>query len=197
MKNRAVFLDRDGTLNKDAGYLNSFNQVEIFPDSFKAVRRINKAGLLAVIVTNQSGIGRGLIQEKTLKTIHRKLEASFAQQEAYFAGIYYCPHYHSSNDPKYKKICSCRKPNPEMALKAAADLNIDVSTSYMVGDKVEDILFGRNINAKPILVMTGFGPKTLPKLKEKGITPAFIAPNLLEAVNWILHSEKSLCSPED
>ncbi|NIM58276.1 MAG: HAD-IIIA family hydrolase [Candidatus Aminicenantes bacterium] len=190
MKKRAVFLDRDGTINKDVGYPSSFSMIEIFPYSFEAIKKINDAGLLAVIVSNQSGVGRGLIVEKNLLDIHHKLQASFAKHGAHFDGVYYCPHYRLSSIPRYRKNCGCRKPNPGMGLQAAEDLNIDMNNSYMVGDKVEDILFGRNIQAKPILLLTGFGQEALPKLKKKRVVPAYVAANLLEAVNWILKQEK-------
>jgi len=192
MKKRAVFLDRDGTINKDVGFPDSFDLIEIYPYSYEAVKKINEAGLLAVIVTNQSGIGRGLIREKNLHLIHQKLRDAFAEHNIHFDGIYYCPHYISSSDPRYNKDCLCRKPKPGMALQAAQDLNIDIKRSYMVGDKVEDILFGRNIQAKPILLLTGFGQEALPKLKKKRIVPAYVAPNLLDAVNWILKREKKM-----
>lgn len=190
MKKRAVFLDRDGTINKDVGYPAAFSSIEIFPYSFEAVRKINEARLLAVIVTNQSGVGRGLIVEENLKDLHNKLQLSFSKHNAHFDRIYYCPHYLFSPKPQYKKDCLCRKPNPGMGLQAAEELNIDVKNSYMVGDKVEDIIFGLNIKAKPILCLTGFGQESLPKLKEKGIEPAYIAQTLLDAVSWILQREK-------
>lgn len=190
MKKRAVFLDRDGTINKDVGYPNSFQSIEIFPYSFEAVRKINEAGLLAVIVTNQSGVGRELIVETSLMDIHKKLKDVFAKNNAFFDGIYYCPHYLLSSNPEYRKDCTCRKPFPGMALKAATDLNIDVKKSYVVGDKEEDMLFGLNIKAQPVLVLTGFGPESKKRLKEKGIKPAYVASNLLDAVNWILQKEK-------
>jgi D-glycero-D-manno-heptose 1,7-bisphosphate phosphatase len=190
MKRKAVFLDRDGTINKDVGYPNSYTAIEIFPYSFEAVRKLNQAGLLAVIITNQSGVGRGLIIEENLEEIHQKMREAFSQQGAHFDGIYYCPHYLFSTAPEYRKNCQCRKPLPGMALKAAEELRIDLKNSYMVGDKVEDVLFGVNIGAKPILCLTGFGQEALPKLKEKGIKPAFVAKTLLEAVHWILKEEK-------
>lgn len=190
MKNRAVFLDRDGTINKDVGYPNSFSLIEIFSYSYEAVRKINEADFLAVIVTNQSGIGRGYIEERNLHDIHQKMIRAFEQQGAHFDGIYYCPHYEDSDQPEYRRDCSCRKPNSGMASQAAKDLNIDTSQSYMVGDKVEDILFGKNIKAVPILVLTGFGQKSLPKLKENRVEPAYVAHDLLDAVGWILEREK-------
>jgi len=191
MKKKAVFFDRDGTINKDVGYPNSFHQIEIFPYSFEAVRKINESGLLAVIVTNQSGVGRGLITEDNLHDIHQKMEAAFAEHDAHFDGIYYCPHYLLSANPMYKKDCSCRKPFSGMAFQAAKDLNIDLTKSYMVGDKVEDVQFGLNIKARSILLLTGFGRKSLVKLKAKEVRPAHVAKNLLTAVRWIHKCESA------
>ena len=192
MKNIAVFLDRDGNINKDVGYPNSYEQIEIYPYSFDAVKKINTAGFLAVIITNQSGIGRGLIEEKKLHEIHQKMQVEFAEHNARIDGIYYCPHHTESIVPKYRKSCTCRKPAPGMALKAAADLNIETSQSYMIGDKVADIQFGINIEATPILVLTGYGEKSLRQIKDQKIEPgpAFIATTLIEAVEWILSREK-------
>jgi D-glycero-D-manno-heptose 1,7-bisphosphate phosphatase len=189
MKKRAVFLDRDGTINKDVGYPNSYSMIDIFPSSFEAVKKINEAGFLAVVVTNQSGIGRGFIEEKNLHDLHQKMARAFGRHGARFDGIYYCPHYEDSDHPEYRGECTCRKPNPGMAKKAAQDLDVDLSLSYMIGDKVEDILFGKNIHSSPILVLTGFGTKSLPQLREKGIEPAYVANTLLEAVEWILKRE--------
>lgn len=194
MKRRAVFLDRDGTINEDVGYPSQYSQIKIYPYSFEAIKKINRAELLAVIITNQSGIGRGLLTEKNLIDIHKKMKVVFSKHNSYFDGIYYCPHYISSSNPAYRKACSCRKPNPKMALQAASDLNIDLKNSYMVGDKVEDVLFGLNIKATPILVLTGFGQKSLIALKEKNIQPAHVARTLLEAVDWILKREKASIS---
>jgi D-glycero-D-manno-heptose 1,7-bisphosphate phosphatase len=190
MKKRAVFLDRDGTLNKDVGYPNSFEAIEIYPYSYEAVRRINNAGFLAVVVTNQSGIGRGLIEERKLGDIHRRMSDLFVQNNARLDRFYYCPHYINSVDLKYRKDCACRKPNPGMALKAAEDLNIALKGSYMVGDKMEDIEFGLNFDATPVLLLTGHGQKALRKLSEKGVKPGFVAKDLLEAIDWILAKER-------
>ena len=189
MKKKAVFLDRDGNINKDVGYPNSFDLIEIYPYSYEAVRKINQAGLLAVIITNQSGIGRGFIEEKNLREIHRKMSLAFAHQNAFIDGVYYCPHFVTSKIPEYNQICNCRKPDIGMAEMAVRDLQIDISQSYMIGDKVEDILFGLNIKANPILVLTGYGKKSLKKLREQGVQAAYIAQNLLDAVNWILERE--------
>jgi D-glycero-D-manno-heptose 1,7-bisphosphate phosphatase len=186
MKRRAIFLDRDGTINVDVGYPASYSQIKIYSYSFSALKKINDSGFLAVVITNQSGIGRGYFTEADLDDIHEEMKAAFAAQSARLDAIYYCPHYELSERPHYRKNCTCRKPEPGLALQAAVDFDIDLKNSYMIGDKVEDILFGLNIGASPVLVLTGFGEESRAKLEAKGIRPAFIAPNLLAAVNWIL-----------
>lgn len=190
MKRRAVFLDRDGTINRDVGFPNDYSMIEVYPYSFEAARKIRQAGFLAVIITNQSGVGRGLIEESNLDDIHRRMQAAFQAEGARFDSIYYCPHFLQSADPKYRKDCNCRKPNPGLGAQAAEDLNIDLGRSYMVGDKVEDIQFGFNIHARPILVLTGYGQASLEKLRGMGTSPAHVASDLLDAVNWILEQEE-------
>lgn len=190
MKKRAVFLDRDGTINKDVGYPDSFERIKIYPYSYEAVRKINKAGFLAVVITNQSGVGRGLIKEEALNEIHKRMKESFQKNSARIDQVYYCPHYSDSSIPEYRKECLCRKPHPGMALKAAEKLNINLPESYIIGDKVEDILLGVNIKATPVLVLTGFGEQSKTRLEEMRIKPGFIAKNLLDAVNWILKKKE-------
>jgi len=191
MKNRAVFLDRDGNLNKDVGYPHSYQQIEIYPFSYTAVRKINQAGFLAIVITNQSGIGRGLIQESGLNKIHTRMTEAFAKKGGRIDAIYFCPHYEKSNDPKYKKTCSCRKPNPGMGLLAAEEFDIDLKKSYMVGDKVEDVLFGLELKSTSILVLTGFGKNSLVELRKRGLEPGYVASDVLDAVNWIRKREKT------
>jgi len=189
MKRKAVFLDRDGTLNADAAYASRYEQIAVYPESYKAVRSLNQGGLLAVVVTNQSAVGRGLLSEGDLKEIHARLAAAFAVQGARLDAIYFCPHYPQSSDPRYAKECNCRKPKTGLALRAAADLGIDLESSYVIGDKTEDILFGVNIGALPVLVLTGSGRESLERLREIGLQPAHVATNVLRAADWILHME--------
>jgi len=186
MKKRAIFLDRDGTINEDVGYPDNSGQIKIYPSSFEALAKINASGFLAVIITNQSGIGRGYLTEADLEEIHQKMKADFAGRGVYVDGIYFCPHYELSANPRYRKDCACRKPKPGLARRAAKDLGIDLAGSYFIGDKVEDVLFGLNIGARPVLVLTGFGVESEKKLEEMNIRPAHIAPDLLAAVDWIL-----------
>jgi len=184
-KKRAVFLDRDGTINKDVGYPNSFSQIQIYPYSFEAVRLIDHMGLMSIVITNQSGIGRGLIQENQLEDIHKKMCSCFESHQARLNRIYYCPHYIFSSDPIYRVDCSCRKPRPGLAYQACLDLNLDLKNSYVVGDKVSDILLGLNIGAKTILVLTGYGRASSEQLKRMGLSPDSIEHTLLDAVRWI------------
>jgi len=190
MKKKAVFLDRDGTLNADAAYASRYEQIVVYPESFEAVKKLNRAGLLAVVVTNQSAVGRGLLTEDGLNDIHDRLNASFAGRGARLDAIYYCPHYPLSADPRYGRECDCRKPNPGLALRAAAELGIELSQSYMIGDKAEDIIFGMNIRAVPVLVLTGSGRESLTKLREQGLEPAYVAETILDAADWVLDRER-------
>jgi D-glycero-D-manno-heptose 1,7-bisphosphate phosphatase len=191
MKKRAVFLDRDGTINVDVGYPRDFGQVPIYPGSFEAIRKIAEAGFLAVVVTNQSGIGRGFFGEEEIEALHGRMKEALAARGAPVAAIYFCPHYEESADPRYREACACRKPAPGMAERAARELDVDPAASYMIGDKVEDILFGLGIGAVPILVRTGYGEGSAIQLRARGIDPAYIASGLPDAVDWILRRERA------
>ncbi len=186
MMNRAVFLDRDGTLNEDVGYPGCYGEISLFPYSIESVRNFNRAGLLTVVVTNQSGVGRGYFSEESLTEIHRRMAEDFAARGARIDAIYYCPHFDLSADPRYRLHCDCRKPNPGMGLRAARELGIDLERSYMVGDKVEDIEFGRNIGARTVLVLTGYGRESEQRLRTDGRLPDRVFPTLREASDWIL-----------
>jgi D-glycero-D-manno-heptose 1,7-bisphosphate phosphatase len=190
MKKRAVFLDRDGTLNEDAGYPGNFGLITIYPASFEAVRRLNAAGLLAIVISNQSGVGRGLFGEAEVKTIHGKMAEAFAAQGARLDAFYYCPHFEGSADPRYAGDCDCRKPKPGLALRAAADFGIDLGRSYMVGDKPDDVAFGRTIGATPVLVLTGRGRDSRRRRRGRNPGPAHVAADVLAAVRWIVRREK-------
>jgi len=192
MNRPAVFLDRDGTIVDDAGYPSRFDQLVIFPRSFEAVRLLNKAGFPVVVVTNQSGVGRGFFTEAELADIHGRLAGAFAAEGARLDAVYSCPHYASSPDPRYRIECDCRKPLPGLGLRAAADLSLNLARSYMIGDKADDVLFGRAIGATPILVLTGYGREARKKLGKGTDRPPAVAADLREAVDWILAREKSV-----
>jgi D-glycero-D-manno-heptose 1,7-bisphosphate phosphatase len=189
MTKKAVFLDRDGTLNKEVGFPSRPSQVSIFSGSYEAVKKINGAGLLAIVLTNQSGVGRGLLAEEDVSSIHESMKSRFAEHGARLDAFYYCPHYALSEDSRYRRECDCRKPNPGLALRAAAEWGIDLEASYFIGDKVEDIELGFRIHAAPILVLTGYGRESLGKLRARGLEPALVAEDVLAAADWILEQE--------
>jgi D-glycero-D-manno-heptose 1,7-bisphosphate phosphatase len=182
-------LDRDGTLNEDCGYPAEFGRIKIYPFSYRAVRKINRAGFLSVVATNQSGVGRGFFSEQALEIIHREMMKSFLAHGARLDKIYYCPHFRTSALPAYDVDCACRKPQPGLALKASAELNIDLPGSYVIGDKPDDVLFGYNIKATPVLVLTGQGQQALNRLGGSNNQPAYVAENVLRAVDWICVQE--------
>jgi D-glycero-D-manno-heptose 1,7-bisphosphate phosphatase len=190
MKKRAVFLDRDGTLNEDAGYPGNFENITIFPGSIEAVRRLNEAGFLAIVVSNQSGVGRGLFGEAEVRDIHAQMAAAFDSLGARLDAFYFCPHFDGSADPRYAAACECRKPKPGLAWRAAADFGIDLARSYMVGDKPDDIAFARNIGAESVLVLTGQGRAARRRLPALGLKPGHVAPDILAAARWIIRREK-------
>lgn len=190
MSRPAVFLDRDGTLNEDSGYPARREDVRIYPFAFDAVRRLNEAGYLAVVVTNQSGVGRGLFTAGAVEAIHAALAADFAARGARLDAFYVCPHAPREADPARGVVCDCRKPKPALGLRAARELDIDLRASFMVGDKAEDIDFGRAVGATPILVLTGRGRESRDRLAGRGIVPAAVVEDLAGAADWILRRER-------
>ena len=157
-KQKAIFLDRDGTINKYVGFLRKEEEFELLPGVADAIKKINKFGYLAVVVTNQPVIARGEVTFEGLETIHNKMETLLGKEGAYLDAIYFCPHHpHSGYEGEVKELkidCDCRKPKPGMLLKAAADLNIDLSQSYMVGDSENDIKAGKAAGCKTVLLNT-------------------------------------------
>lgn len=157
-KQKAIFLDRDGTINKYVGFLRKEEEFELIDGVAEAVKKINKSGYLAIVVTNQPVIARGEVTLEGLETIHNKMETLLGKEGAYIDGIYFCPHHpHSGYEGEVKELkidCECRKPKPGMLLKAAEDLNIDLSQSYMVGDSENDIKAGKAAGCKTVLLNT-------------------------------------------
>ena len=187
---RAVFLDRDGTLSRDVGYPADWSQVHIYPFAFEAVRRLRQAGLAPVVITDQSGVGRGFFSEEDLRILHREFSAVFESERAPIDGIYYCPHYSPGAGEEGRGDCACAKPKPGLGLRAAADLGLELPGSYMVGDKPCDIVFGLAIGAVPVLVLTGYGRRSLADLRRGGIRPGHVADDLAAAADWIVSREK-------
>ena len=162
---RAIFLDRDGTINKNVGHLTRPEQMELIDGAAEAIRMINKSGFLAIVVTNQPVIARGDVTWEELLTIHDKMKAELGKQGAFVDAIYLCPHHPKSGvegeRPEYKRVCDCRKPKPGLLLRAAADYNIDLSQSYMIGDFVWDVQAGQAAGVKRALMIETNKPDAL------------------------------------
>ncbi len=191
MSHKALFLDRDGTINVETGYPRDFSQIAIYPGSFEAIREARRAGFKVFIVTNQSGVGRGYLDEAALEKLHACLADALASGDAPVDAIYYCPHHEQAGLGRFRTACECRKPAPGMALRAAREHDLDLRASYMVGDKVEDIKFGLAAGATPILVRTGYGRDSEARLPGLDVRPAFVADGIREAVAWILERERA------
>lgn len=183
----AVFMDRDGTICEEVGYLDSVERFRLIRRSGAAIRLLNHWGFKAVVVTNQSGVARGLFSEVCLQELHAELSRQLRAEGAFLDGIYYCPHHPTEGQEPYRKICDCRKPAAGLLKKAAEDLELDLTRSYAVGDRFADLECGHRAGAKGVLVLTGYGKEELASEKEKWETPpSFIAGDLYEAVRWII-----------
>ena len=155
-KQKAIFLDRDGTINKYVGFLRNIDDFELIDGVAEAIRKINESGYLAIVVTNQPVIARGEVSFNELEEIHNKMETLLGKEGAYLDAIYYCPHHphkgYEGERPELKIDCDCRKPKPGMLLKAAEDFNIDLSQSWMIGDGQNDVVAGINAGCKTVLI---------------------------------------------
>lgn len=185
MPQPAVFLDRDGTLNEDAGYLERIERLRLFPWSLEAVRLLRQAGYAVVVVTNQTGVGRGMLRAEfvgeTLDFLQTRLGAIGQRLD----GHYCCPHDPHAPLEAYRRACDCRKPRPGMVLQAARDLDLDLSRSVAVGDKWSDVALARNTGMRGLLVRTGYGA-TQEATPRAGLAADAVLPDLMGAVVWIL-----------
>jgi D-glycero-D-manno-heptose 1,7-bisphosphate phosphatase len=190
MGNRAVFFDRDGTLNEEVGYVNHLERFVLLPRAGKAIRLLNEHGIKAVVITNQSGVARGYFPESLIHQVHRKMQNLLGEGGAHLDGIYYCPHHPDAGVPPYRMKCRCRKPATGLVEEAVKDLDIDCSRSFVVGDRGVDIEFAHRVGAKGILVLTGYGKGEWEYLRDQWkVKPDYVASDLYEAVQWILQRE--------
>ena len=155
-KQKAIFLDRDGTINKYVGFLRNIDAFELLDGVAEAIKKINESGYLTIVVTNQPVIARGEVSFEELEEIHNKMETLLGKAGAYIDGLYYCPHHphkgYKGERPELKIECECRKPKPGMLIKAAEDFNIDLEKSWMIGDGENDVLAGKNAGCKTVLI---------------------------------------------
>ena len=187
MPRRAVFLDRDGTLVEEAGYLDRLERLVFFPYSVDAVRLLNRADLAVVIVTNQAGIARGIFKETFVAEAHRHITDRLAAGRARIDAFYYCPHHPDAAIEAYRPSCDCRKPQPGLLKRAAADLGLALDQSFVVGDRWHDLEAGQRVGARGVLVRTGYG-KTEEATPHPRVAPSAIVNNVIEAVSWILRA---------
>jgi len=176
--NKAVFLDRDGTVNEEVHYLSDSKDLKLLPRVAEAIKMFNDAEYKVIIITNQSAIAKGFLTIEKLNEIHEKLLTLLNKKGAKIDAIYYCPHHPNEG-------CMCRKPKPGLLLKASKEHNIDLNRSYMVGDKLTDIEAGKRAGCKTILVKTGYGKEEIIKINTDNC-PDFITDNLYEAAKIII-----------
>lgn len=190
---RAVFLDRDGTINEEVGYLRDLEDLRLIPGAGEAIRLLNEAELKVVLVTNQSGVARGYFPESLVHDAHERLEQMLREQGARIDAVYYCPHHPTAGTSGFTIKCDCRKPGTGLIDRAARDLDIDVKRSYVVGDKWSDVELGQRAGAHSILVQSGFAPDDPGNRRPAHISdPDFIAHTILEAAEWILEDVQKL-----
>jgi D-glycero-D-manno-heptose 1,7-bisphosphate phosphatase len=181
----AVFLDRDGTLCREVGYLRDPRDFAWIPGARRAVASLNRAGFAAVVITNQSGIARGFLDEDTLGRIHERMTSSLAESGAQLDGIYWCPHHPQVGEAPWRQECRCRKPAPGLLERAAAELDLDLEASWIVGDSSRDLEAGAALGLPGLLVATGKGVDQAAQLAREGRAVETVA-DVSEAVDRIL-----------
>lgn len=198
MKRRAVFMDRDGTISEEVGYINHPSRFRLFPYAAAAIKQLNENGWLAIVITNQAGVARGYFTEQMIETVHADMTKQVDEAGGRIDAIYYCAHHPSVGEPPYRFDCDCRKPKPGLIRRAAEDFSIDAARSWMIGDRYSDVELARNAGVKSMLVMSGYGrgewENQRPNWTEQ---PDLVADNLLEAVRAIIHEDAAEGSSND
>ena len=183
MKRRAVFIDRDGTISEEVGYINHPSRFRVFPYAASAIKLLNDNGWLAVVITNQAGVARGYFSEAMIQTVHENFQHELLNQGTRVDGIYYCAHHPTVGEPPYRQDCDCRKPKPGLINRAAKDLDIALEQSWMVGDRYSDIELAHNSGVSSALVLSGYGRGEWENQRtEWKYQPDLIAEDLFEAV---------------
>lgn len=183
---RAVFLDRDGTIIEDTGYPHERDKIKFLPRVSEAIRLLNQNGFKVIITTNQSGVARGYFTKETVQEINRYIQESLARQGATIDKMYYCPHHVEGTIEEYRKECYCRKPNPGMIEEAIGEFDIDSRNSFVIGDKISDIEAGRRAGCKAILLVS---EDSLNEEAEAASAPDLhIVTDLYQAAEWVIKS---------
>jgi len=189
MKRRALLLDRDGTICEDVGYIGAVEDLRLLPGSAEAIVSAAAAGFQCVLITNQAGIARGVLDEARLDEVHDRLRELLAAEGARLDGIYYCPHHPEGEISRYRRRCDCRKPGAGMLKRARDEMGIDLESSYVVGDHLRDIGAGHTVGATTILVLTGHGQDQLDGPAPQGPRADHVTKDLHAAVGWIVDRE--------
>jgi D-glycero-D-manno-heptose 1,7-bisphosphate phosphatase len=180
--NKAVFLDRDGTINVERGYLLHPAGIELNPTAGEAMHILNELNILTIVITNQAAIDKKLLSIEQFGKINDKLWGDLSNAGAHYDALYYCPH-----SPEITPACHCRKPKPGLILQAAKDFNINLTSSFMIGDKLTDVEAGHSTGCKTVLLLSGHGENAYKNLESyEGTLPDFVCQNLGEAVKWLL-----------
>ena len=193
MKRRAVFIDRDGTISEEVGYINHVSRFRLFPYAAPAIKHLNENGWLAIVITNQAGVARGYFSEVTIEAVHAAMTKELESSSARLDAVYYCAHHPSVGEPPYRLDCDCRKPKPGLIARAAKDFDIDLEHSWMVGDRYSDVELARNAGVKSLLVLSGYGRGEWEHQRASWAEqPDLIAEDLLEAVEVILGQDTKI-----
>lgn len=190
MKRPAVFIDRDGTISEEVGYINHPSRFRVFPYAASAIKLLNDQGWLAIIITNQAGVARGYFSESMIETVHDNLRQELGDKGARVDAIYYCAHHPTVGEPPYRQECDCRKPKPGLITRAAKDLDVALEQSWMIGDRYGDVVLARNAGVRSAFVLSGYGRGEWENQRSVWKhQPDLVAENLLEAVEAIIRSE--------
>ncbi len=188
--NWAVFLDRDGTVTEEVGYVNHLSRLNLIPGAAEGIRLLNDVGVPVILATNQAGVARGYFDEHLVKAALEKLGSMLGALGARLDAVYYCPHHPAAGEPPYRADCDCRKPKPGMLLRGAKEFGLDLSRSYVIGDKISDVYFAKAGGAKGILVTTGYGLGELAHQRAGWrCEPHAIVPDVYAASRWIFEKE--------
>ncbi len=184
---RAVFMDRDGTIIHEVSYLRRIEDLKLLPGAASAISALNAADFRVIVVTNQSGIARGLFDIPFIEMVHAEINRRLLETGAKIDAWYYCPHHPDEGRPPYRRKCSCRKPGTGLIEKACHDMRIDLSRSFMVGDSLRDIETGWRASMPSVLVLTGYGKRTLAAINSRDKKRlSYVAKDILDASRWIL-----------
>lgn len=191
MSRPAVFIDRDGTINEQMGYINHPSRFVLLPGAAEAVKILNDNGFACFVVSNQSGVARGYFPIELVYEVHDHMQELLAAKGARLDGIFFCPHHPQGTVPEYAISCRCRKPRTGLIEQARGELAIDMHSSYVIGDRCQDLEMARRAGLEGVLVLTGYGRGEREYiLPRERVRPAYIAEDLLDGARWVINSKE-------